>query len=160
MFSGSPSFGRENSVDEKCDYVNINYFIRSKNFLSAVDQSDDELENDEVATVGSNDSHSLSSPRTERRAAAVAARQRRPLPDPTDSERLNMYKCILNSIVESEAIYLEGLSVMLQYMKAMKVTLTTQTPVIPEEDFKVIFYKIPELHDLHLTFHGSLKRQV
>ena len=90
----------------------------------------------------------------------MATRGRMPLPDASEAERLMMYKCILNSIVESEAIYLEGLSVMLQYMKAMKVTLATQQPVIPKEDFDVIFYKIPELHDLHFTFHESLKRQV
>ena len=33
----------------------------------------------------------------------------------------NNFRHILNSIVESEAIYLECLSVSLQYMKAMKV---------------------------------------
>ena len=101
-------------------------------------------------------------------AAIIAAREKKPArplpvpdePDETDAERLLMYKCILNSIVESEAIYLEGLSVMLQYMKAMKVTLTTPQPVIPKEEFEVIFYKIPDLHDLHFTFHETLKRQV
>ena len=36
-----------------------------------------------------------------------------------------LYKAIVISILESEAIYLEGLSVMLQYMKAIKVTLST-----------------------------------
>ena len=39
----------------------------------------------------------------------------------TEAERVVMYRHILNSIVESEAIYLECLSVSLQYMKAMKV---------------------------------------
>ena len=73
---------------------------------------------------------------------------------------LVMYKCILTSILESEAIYLEALSVMLQYMKAMKVTLSTDQPFIPKEDFEVIFYKVPELHDLHLAFHDSLKKLV
>lgn len=73
---------------------------------------------------------------------------------------VNMYKCILTSILESEAIYLEALSVMLQYMKAMKVTLSTDQPFIPKEDFEVIFYKVPELHDLHLAFHDSLKKLV
>ena len=71
-----------------------------------------------------------------------------------------MYKSILNSIVDSEAAYLECLSVVLQYMKAMKVTLTTSQPVIPRDEFDAIFYKIPELHDLHFTFHESLKKQV
>ena len=43
-------------------------------------------------------------------------------PDPVTSA---LYKAIVTSILESEAIYLEALSVMLQYMKAMKVTLST-----------------------------------
>ena len=81
-------------------------------------------------------------------------------PHRPDAERILMYKCILNSIVDSEAIYLEGLSVMVQYMNAMKVTMATPNPVIPKEDFEVIFFKIPELHDLHYTFHENLKRQV
>ena len=71
-----------------------------------------------------------------------------------------MYKCVLQSILDSEAIYLEALSVMLQYMKAMKVTLSTDQPFIPKEEFEVIFYKVPELHELHLTFHESLKKLV
>ena len=36
-----------------------------------------------------------------------------------------LYKAIVTSILEIEAIYLEALIVMLQYMKAMKVTLST-----------------------------------
>ena len=66
----------------------------------------------------------------------------------------------MTSILESEAIYLEALSVMLQYMKAMKVTLSTDQPFIPKEDFEVIFFKVPELHDLHLAFHEALKKLV
>jgi breakpoint cluster region protein len=45
-------------------------------------------------------------------------------------------------------------------MKAMKVTLSTTQPVIPKEDFDVIFFKVPELHEFHHHFHESLKRQV
>ena len=77
-----------------------------------------------------------------------------------EENRKYTYKCMLNNFLDSETVYLESLSVMLQYMKAMKVTLTTPSPVIPKEDFDIIFYKIPELHDLHFTFHESLKRQV
>ena len=71
-----------------------------------------------------------------------------------------MMMIILNSIADSEAIYLECLSVSLQYMKAMKVTLSTPQPVIPREDFDVIFFKIPELHEFHYHFHDNLKKQV
>ena len=50
-------------------------------------------------------------------------------PDPAviaaANEASALYKAIVTSILESEAIYLEALSVMLQYMKAMKVTLST-----------------------------------
>ena len=50
-------------------------------------------------------------------------------PDPAVISAANeasaLYKAIVTSILESEAIYLEALSVMLQYMKAMKVTLST-----------------------------------
>ena len=77
-----------------------------------------------------------------------------------DNSESEMFKCILTSILESEAIYLEALSVMLQYMKAMKVTLSTNQPFIPIEDFEVIFYKVPDLHELHLTFYESLKKLV
>ena len=77
-----------------------------------------------------------------------------------EAERQLMYRHILNSIADSESIYLECLSVSLQYMKAMKVTLATPQPVIPKEDFDVIFFKIPELHEFHYHFHESLKKQV
>ena len=50
-------------------------------------------------------------------------------PDPAviaaANEASALYKAIVTSILESEAIYLEALIVMLQYMKAMKVTLST-----------------------------------
>ena len=50
-------------------------------------------------------------------------------PDPAviaaANEASALYKAIVTSILESEAIYLEALSVMLQYMKAVKVTLST-----------------------------------
>ena len=80
--------------------------------------------------------------------------------EPAENSESEMFKCILTSILESEAIYLEALSVMLQYMKAMKVTLSTNQPFIPIEDFEVIFYKVPDLHELHLTFYESLKKLV
>ena len=165
--SGSPSFGRENSTEEESNYVNIQYFLLRKDIASGggTGQSDDELDaEDDLEAADDDDEPSSPSvvlpPTTSSSIVAAREKKPRPLPDATDGERLMMYKCILNSIVESEAIYLEGLSVMLQYMKAMKVTLTTPQPVIPKEDFEVIFYKIPELHDLHFTFHENLKRQV
>ena len=52
-------------------------------------------------------------------------------PDPAvisaANEASTLYKAIVTSILESEAIYLEALSVILQYMKAIKVTLSKVT---------------------------------
>ncbi len=149
--------------EEEGNYVNIQYFLQkrqdaktsSASAIMDTIQSDNELDDgsDKIASSSSSreildEPHHLGAKEEDE--------------DLTSSEvqKLVMYKCILNSIVESEAIYLEGLSVVLQYMKAMKVTMSTSQPVIPREDFDVIFYKIPELHELHYTFHESLKRQV
>nr|CAD7392837.1 unnamed protein product [Timema cristinae] len=76
-----------------------------------------------------------------------------------EAERITMYRCIIASIIESETVYLECLNVMLQYMKAIKATLTTSQPVITEEEFNTMFYKIPELYALHHNFLEGLKKR-
>lgn len=106
-----------------------------------------------------------------------------------DDDRTSMVKCIVNSVVDSEAVYVECLSVMLQvccasisiyaeqgrliitvtqincffnfsqYMKAIRATLTTSQPVISEEEFGTMFYKIPELHALHRDFLEGLRKK-
>ncbi|KFM70115.1 Active breakpoint cluster region-related protein, partial [Stegodyphus mimosarum] len=71
-----------------------------------------------------------------------------------------MYKCILSSIAESETVYIECLNMLLQYMKALKSTIGTSQPLLSLDDFNVIFYRIPELHSLHLNFLKGLKKQI
>ena len=155
-FSGSPSLIRKvvQMDDEESNYVNIQYFLhhtKSRNTLDRdrsldpFDESEDEAAHDKTSKSPNN--NSLGSNKSREKSI-------------NDVERHLMYKHILNSITESEAIYLECLSVSLQYMKAMKVTLATPQPVIPKEDFDVIFFKIPELHEFHYRFHESLKKQV
>lgn len=45
-------------------------------------------------------------------------------------------------------------------MNAIKATLSTSQPVITEEEFNTIFYKISELHELHKNFLEGLKAAV
>ena len=146
--------------EEECNYVNIQYFLQaeaassggggkqsnssSSNMLDTI-QSDEELDKEELSS-----SAEVFHEESESEASSASS----------EADRSLMYKSILNSIVDSEAAYLECLSVVLQYMKAMKVTLTTSQPVIPREEFDAIFFKIPELHDLHFAFHESLRKQV
>ncbi|XP_054715584.1 active breakpoint cluster region-related protein-like [Uloborus diversus] len=80
-------------------------------------------------------------------------------PCKSEAERMAMYKCILSSIVESETVYIECLNMLLQYMKALKSTISTSQPLLSLEDFNLIFYRIPELHSLHITFLKGLKKQ-
>ncbi|KAH9629467.1 hypothetical protein HF086_015797 [Spodoptera exigua] len=71
-----------------------------------------------------------------------------------------MHRCIITSIIESETVYVECLYVMEKYMNAIKATLSTSQPVITEEEFNTIFYKISELHELHKNFLEGLKAAV
>ncbi|UYV78017.1 ABR [Cordylochernes scorpioides] len=74
-----------------------------------------------------------------------------------EAERLAMYKCIIANIVESETIYVESLSLLLQYMKALRSTIDTSQPLLSKDDFQLIFFKIPELQALHDTFLKGLR---
>lgn len=42
-------------------------------------------------------------------------------------------------------------------MKAIRATLTTSQPVISEEEFQTIFFKIEELHEVHSEFLNELR---
>merc|ERR1719167_694516 len=141
--------------DEESNYVNIQYFLhhtkRSNSKLER-DQSMDPFEESE-------DELQAEKPAVKVESGSLRSNASRES-NASKAERVLMCKHILNSIVDSEAIYLECLSVSLQYMKAMKVTLSTAQPVIPKEDFDVIFFKVPELHEFHYHFHDSLKKQV
>ncbi|XP_054154241.1 active breakpoint cluster region-related protein-like [Oppia nitens] len=75
-----------------------------------------------------------------------------------DNKNMTMYHCIINNIIESETIYVDCLSTLIQYMKAMKSTLGTTHPLLTSEDLTTIFYKIPELHTIHNHFLEGLKK--
>ncbi|XP_042866955.1 breakpoint cluster region protein-like isoform X3 [Penaeus japonicus] len=105
-------------------------------------------------------SHMPSAPPTPPTAArwASADLPEQPKSSPAaEAERMTMYRCIISSIVESETIYLECLDVVLQYMKALKATLTTSQPVISPDDFSTVFYRIGELHAAHSAFLQGLR---
>lgn len=48
---------------------------------------------------------------------------------------------------------------MTQYMKAIRATLTTSQPVISEDDFQTMFFKIEELNTMHSKFLNELKEK-
>lgn len=66
---------------------------------------------------------------------------------------------IISSIITSETLYVECLNKMTQYMKAIRATLTTSQPVISEDEFKTVFFKIEELNGVHNRFLSELKEK-
>lgn len=48
---------------------------------------------------------------------------------------------------------------MTQYMKAIRATLTTSQPVITDDDFQTVFFKIEELNNVHNKFLADLREK-
>ncbi|XP_022253185.1 active breakpoint cluster region-related protein-like [Limulus polyphemus] len=77
-----------------------------------------------------------------------------------ETERLTMQKCIISNTLESESTYVDCLTTLLQYMKALKSNITTSQPLLSSEDINIIFYKIADLHVIHSKFLESLMSYV
>ncbi|XP_050084439.1 active breakpoint cluster region-related protein isoform X2 [Anopheles aquasalis] len=78
----------------------------------------------------------------------------------SNANRNTIIRHIVSSIVTSETLYVECLNKMKQYMKAIRATLTTSQPVISEEEFHTIFFKIEELHEVHCEFLTVLRARL
>jgi len=74
-----------------------------------------------------------------------------------DHEKLARFRYLLTNIAESEGSYVEVLNILLQYMKALRARLSTSKPVLSQDDFNIIFYKIPDLFELHQKFLAGIK---
>lgn len=140
------------------NYVNIHYFIQegggdtetSDTVSDLADSSDTPL----LLRTISSDTEASATPPSLRKLQHQESNKN------AEAERLTMHHCIIKSIIESETVYVECLYVMEKYMNAIKATLSTSQPVITEEEFNTIFYKISELHDLHKNFLDGLNAAI
>jgi hypothetical protein len=84
-----------------------------------------------------------------------------PAPDRriSSTTRGSIINQIISSIITSETLYVECLNKMTQYMKAIRATLTTSQPVISDDDFQTVFFKIEELNNVHAKFLSELKEK-
>uniref|UniRef100_A0A182N0C7 Breakpoint cluster region protein n=1 Tax=Anopheles dirus TaxID=7168 RepID=A0A182N0C7_9DIPT len=78
----------------------------------------------------------------------------------SNANRDTIIRRIVTSIITSETLYVECLNKMKQYMKAIRATLTTSQPVISEDEFQTIFFKIEDLHEVHSEFLTELQARV
>ncbi|XP_076654160.1 rho GTPase activating protein at 1A isoform X4 [Halictus rubicundus] len=166
------------SPGNQSNYVNIDYFIHllklTLSFFhrhrAAMDSEDEEgaspappillraLSTDNE--TGSSDAEPLSLSEGSLESPTPTTPRRQEKSKDREDDRTSMIKCIVDSVVESETVYVECLNVMLQYMKAIRATLTTSQPVISEDEFGTMFYKIPELHEQHQTFLNGLRKKL
>uniref|UniRef100_A0A8C1R6J8 Si:dkey-91m11.5 n=1 Tax=Cyprinus carpio TaxID=7962 RepID=A0A8C1R6J8_CYPCA len=65
---------------------------------------------------------------------------------------LEMRKWVLSGILASEEAYLSHLEALLLPMKPLKAAATTSQPMLTLQQIETIFFKVPELHEIH-TVH-------
>ncbi|XP_066465657.1 breakpoint cluster region protein isoform X2 [Tiliqua scincoides] len=75
----------------------------------------------------------------------------------TDLEKgLEMRKWVLSGILASEETYLSHLEALLLPMKPLKAAATTSQPVLTNQQIETIFFKVPELYEIHKEFYDGL----
>ncbi|XP_038618376.1 breakpoint cluster region protein [Tachyglossus aculeatus] len=69
---------------------------------------------------------------------------------------LEMRKWVLSGILASEETYLSHLEALLLPMKPLKAAATTSQPVLTNQQIETIFFKVPELYEIHKEFYDRL----
>uniref|UniRef100_A0A673B9K2 BCR activator of RhoGEF and GTPase n=1 Tax=Sphaeramia orbicularis TaxID=375764 RepID=A0A673B9K2_9TELE len=83
------------------------------------------------------------------------------LPTECDLEKgLEMRKWVLSGILASEETYLSHLEALLLPMKPLKAAATTSQPVLTVAQIETIFFKVPELYEIHKEFYDGLLPRV
>ncbi|KAG5834931.1 hypothetical protein ANANG_G00266780 [Anguilla anguilla] len=73
---------------------------------------------------------------------------------------LEMRKWVLSGILASEETYLSHLEALLLPMKPLRAAASTSQPVLSLSQIDTIFYKVPELYDVHKEFYDGLLPRV
>ncbi|KAM3857431.1 active breakpoint cluster region-related protein [Diretmus argenteus] len=72
-------------------------------------------------------------------------------------ELLERRLVVLKGVLESEEIYLNELETLLMPMKALRASAGTSQPVLSSQQFRTVFYQVPELREMHQCFYTGLK---
>uniref|UniRef100_H3D1K2 BCR activator of RhoGEF and GTPase n=1 Tax=Tetraodon nigroviridis TaxID=99883 RepID=H3D1K2_TETNG len=73
---------------------------------------------------------------------------------------LEMRKWVLSGILASEEAYISQLEALLIPMKPLRAAATTSQPVLTIQQIETIFFKVPELHEIHKDFYDALLPRV
>ncbi|XP_058889178.1 breakpoint cluster region protein-like isoform X2 [Acipenser ruthenus] len=80
--------------------------------------------------------------------------------EPDLEKGLEMRKWVLSGILASEETYLSHLEALLLPMKPLKAAATTSQPVLTVQQVETIFFKVPELYEIHKEFYDGLLPRV
>uniref|UniRef100_H3B8Z7 BCR activator of RhoGEF and GTPase n=1 Tax=Latimeria chalumnae TaxID=7897 RepID=H3B8Z7_LATCH len=80
--------------------------------------------------------------------------------EPDVEKGLEMRKWVLSGILTSEETYLGHLEALLLPMKPLKAAATTSQPVLTNQQIETIFFKVPELFEIHKEFYDGLLPRV
>uniref|UniRef100_UPI00398F09C5 breakpoint cluster region protein isoform X2 n=1 Tax=Pristiophorus japonicus TaxID=55135 RepID=UPI00398F09C5 len=80
--------------------------------------------------------------------------------EPDLEKGLEMRKWVLSGILASEEMYLNHLEALLLPMKPLKAAATTSQPVLTNQQIETIFFKVPELFEIHKEFYDGLSPRV
>ncbi|XP_070618570.1 breakpoint cluster region protein [Erythrolamprus reginae] len=80
--------------------------------------------------------------------------------EPDLEKGLEMRKWVLSGILASEETYLGHLEALLLPMKPLKAAATTSQPVLTSQQIETIFFKVPELYEIHKDFYDGLLPRV
>uniref|UniRef100_A0A665X6L2 BCR activator of RhoGEF and GTPase n=1 Tax=Echeneis naucrates TaxID=173247 RepID=A0A665X6L2_ECHNA len=73
---------------------------------------------------------------------------------------MEMRKWVLSGILATEETYLSHLEALLLPMKPLKAAATTSQPVLTVSQIETIFFKVPELYEIHKEFYDGLLPRV
>ncbi|XP_072905019.1 active breakpoint cluster region-related protein-like isoform X1 [Hemitrygon akajei] len=79
-----------------------------------------------------------------------------PLEDDPEKQ-LQRRKMVLCKVLENERVYINELSSLLVPMRPLKAAAYTSQPVLTSQEIQTIFFKVPELYELHVDFCGKLQ---
>lgn len=74
-----------------------------------------------------------------------------------DVERLNIRRAVLGTILEGEKKFIAGLEELEKISDSFRANLTTSSACLTKHEFDTLFFRIPELCDVHKSFKELLE---
>ncbi|XP_067882449.1 active breakpoint cluster region-related protein-like isoform X4 [Heterodontus francisci] len=73
---------------------------------------------------------------------------------------LQRREMVLRKMLEDERIYVSELESLLVPLRPLKAAAYTSQPVLSSQEIQTIFFKVPELYEIHKEFYSRLKERI